>query len=609
MEPDRQTRLFLLCTWVNAYLLLFGLEARADMGRDGWMLSLAVLVGLSAAFVVTARWLASNAVRSARVTQPDGTSSRVALVDASAAFTEYVRSRARALGISTQLSVRRIPGTWTAVEAFAVGNARRATVVVTSALQPLARSKDAKDRDAVRFLVDHELAHVGHGDPWMLYHALAVVLWVVALLPIKLAITASLADGSLATFYAGVFPRALIVDGDGPQLREVATSSNTIIAVICIYSIALSSVLAGLYLSIVRRRELWADRIAARSDVTTSLGAFDRLFPPTGGRSHFWHPSPMTRRRAIERALVAGEDDSAPHDRVRLVLLWLMTVLSFRFALGSSGRSGTVSELDSSHVTQVLTFLLVALLYVGISTVVQPSSKRWPTASERWRGAAALLCGALVALVASVGFQLAFWLLLEGDRQALLDSVYRDLVAIEIFERLCSAAALPVIVALASVGAAIGVRSLASRRKPDPSDTFHSGMATGFALGMGLTLALSLALQGPIADYEASKRQAFSDAVLGAVSARDDAGSEDRGRLHIRSFIDAKSIKPYMFPIQALVVFAGPYRVRVINDSRPGPGMPADIRRDLDAYFRAFDEARDAERENERPGRGDAGPR
>jgi Zn-dependent protease with chaperone function len=345
---DPQTGLLLACMWIDAYLLLFGLEARSYLEEGRWFVPLLGIVGLGAAALWVERTLNRRATSTATIESPSGNDGsrrrrkRVPLVAASAAARAFVAERTGRVGLDKQPRVLRVPNTWTSIEAYAVGTSKRPVIVLTSGAQHLA-AKGA-DRIALEFLVDHELAHITQGDPAMLYQALALIITVATVLPLKLICTLVILRQRLYPLYAGIFPRGLSVQftKDGQTLHQHALTFETIAAGIGTYSLALTVLLALLYVSITRRREYWADRIARTTgghSEAEALGAFDRLFDAKGRTlaERVLHPA-VARRRA-NLADLARRDASY---QMPLAFLWVASMWSFRFALGNNALMAAV---------------------------------------------------------------------------------------------------------------------------------------------------------------------------------------------------------------------------------------------------------------------------
>ena len=422
-EPDtsgarQDVRLwgFLIILMMIAITSTVGLETRflIDRGNSGYAIVLVAVffaVTLGLAVFQTVRALNSGTVvlKGRRGRQP--------VLEAPEELANAVRDRSAALGLQNVLDIGYLPRTWNLVDAYVAGIGRHQTIVLTGGMMQLFYSSVPERQAQFRFVIDHELGHVAHGDTTVLYLASAAISVFSLALPIKLVLLWWLGLDGMVGLYDSAFPRVFdqsvifgFLTGPGPNLLMELTAQRPAPAIALSFLLGffllMLTVQTCLYVMIVRRREFMADAFAkaVSRDTRNVDRALRDLLSTTGlqqgPRQGFkggirWHPKPLERLNAAVDKAQGMLNDWA------VALLLVTAIFAFRIAFGASAvdimRSVSPALEPVSGVFLLLTGFIVSALL---------DRRHAPDAVGLWLRAfflslwSALFAGAIAGLVA-----------------------------------------------------------------------------------------------------------------------------------------------------------------------------------------------------------------
>ena len=223
---------FLIILMMIAITSTVGLEARflIDRGNSGYAI---FLVAMFFAFTLgLAIFQTVRALNSGKVVLK-GRRGRQPVLEAPEALANAVRDRSAALGLQNVLDIGYLPRTWNLVDAYVAGIGRHQTIVLTGGMMQLFYSSVPERQAQFRFVIDHELGHVAHGDTTVLYLASAAISVFSLALPIKLVLLWWLGLDGMVGLYDSAFPRVFdqsvifgFLTGPGPNLLMELTAQR-----------------------------------------------------------------------------------------------------------------------------------------------------------------------------------------------------------------------------------------------------------------------------------------------------------------------------------------------------------------------------------------------
>lgn len=496
VRADASLQALLLATWALGFLAVGGVEARFLFTRREWMLLVLLVCAFAAGPLGVQRWLAWRLMYPP-VRLIDGRRTRKRQQAAHAITEQVILARARELGIHDALSVLRHPSSAASLNACTWSSGGVNYLSITSKVEELlgaSRRGDAgKHREFVT-LIDHELGHVWNRDTSVLQLARAVLWWMVALLPLKIALVLSLNWRHVLLDFSSILPpvidgTAVFANFDPPPLW---VSAGVFIA----YLTATLALLGLCYRTLKRRREYLADRFAyahasAKSEMREAL---HRLLahpaPPGTAAASFMgglttHPSSERRLSRLE------EPGSAVRPDAEVIITALGVLILARLAFGNSDRAAVIGAWSTVFILLSLPYSVAMSFLVG-RIVSRPGEV---PSLRSWRPLAVLTASACVAAAGLVAADLALRRAL-GAGQTAAAAITRY----EFVETALLSGSLPVAVV------AYGLFHAAWPRSTDPPRRAVARFlreAAAWAGGTALLAATSIAVTPPLQQFRA----------------------------------------------------------------------------------------------------------
>lgn len=336
---DGRLEAFLLCMWAVMLMATLGGELRLLIRSGGHFWAVLLVIAFYVACFLTRAWLVDRTVFKPSVKRGEKTIP-VKLSPALREVDAYVQARAAQLGITDNIHVYYIPGTWRSVDAYVFGATSHQIVVISGGLHALFTSSRAEDLERFRFVIDHELGHIAGRDTNLLYLARAT-LWVGAVaLAVKILFIMVLGPELALRPYIEMFPSAV-----RPSLwNELALFPKNpneafVIGFFALFTGFCLGLSAYFYVLIARRREELADRyaVAHSQDRQRAVETMRHLLsgeplstlPPHAFLGSLrWHPPAQARLDSVVAASVAAIPEIIGNVMV------VLTLLTIRFMLG-----------------------------------------------------------------------------------------------------------------------------------------------------------------------------------------------------------------------------------------------------------------------------------
>lgn len=617
---DYQGTAFLVCIWTMAFLLIAGLDLRRWVEQNAWPRILLIWVLLAIGAKVFQYILIRRS--ESRITgNLGGKRVQLYLEPAPDDFAAPIRERAREFGIKA-IRVLYIPCTWNTVDAYATGFAGDPVIVLSGGALGLA-VLEASERAKFRFLVDHELAHITHGDIGRYYFARGLLLASAALACLKMAGLLILHGGEGLRQYQSLFPRALFVDYSQSllgSLRQQPPSPYALAVSVLIYTVCAYLLMASLYVLIVRRREFWADRAAVRNSpdpelarsallkLTASKTLLSLPQQSMGGR-RLWHPHP--RRRVAQQA------QDRPFGRELysgfVSLLFLLTLLSIRFVLSSRDLFWTNLSAAPNKVAWICSGLFLLFAVFCIDSLLTPyiENGRKPPFRQALKGYAILLATAFLLGGLAALLDIYSWRALFPASNALRNSPFLPLANLELNSRLLLVASFP-----ASVTVLATSRLLLTACKDRGDRVLYSASFSAIVI-----MLVSHLLNPILNDYRAAALNGAQDQVLHAVQvlidqykgdigspASSDAKLWDGDSTGLMMILARTEQTPFSWPQAFFIFWQTPFQsptadsVSQMTDLFKHPtGDQAKIQQDIEQYIQNYNQLKAAGKPPDQP--------